>query len=579
MNHKVIHGGTIVTTEGLIEADIHIEGQTIAAIGRNLPLPDDAQSIDARGCFLLPGVIDPHTHIVLDTGGFRTADDWQSGTATAALGGVTTVIDFATQFPGQDVRGAVANRQREILGIASADPRDLRLRPVPTPFPPYIDYALHCMLTVLPETDDELAAWMSDLKQAGISAIKVYTTYRPLYYQDDAVILRSFRAAARADLVVMVHAENDAIVSAATAGCVQAGHTSLAYHGEARPALAEVEAVHRLLFLAREARCELYVVHNSVGRSVELIAEARQNGQRVYSETCPQYLLADDRNYAAADAWRWIMQPPLRDPYQPAYLMQLLASGAIDTLGTDHCDYTIAQKLGLRPWQDEEVTAALAELSPEQRALIEARLGLFDGRPRSLAEAAHVVGLEPDMARTREMEALRKLQPYLDRLQAAARELADIDWDAVRRDVQSIGGPQLPFTRTPGGLPGLQTALPLMVTEGVMAGHISWSQLAALMSTNPARIFRLYPRKGHIQVGADADIVIYDPFGEYEISDAEQATVGGFSPYAGRKVQGRVRDTLVRGAVVVRDGRLVGQPGWGQYIPANMDIGKGPGYR
>lgn len=568
MNDTLIRNGRIVTASGLLDADIWIHGEIIAAIGRELPAPAGAKTIDARDCILLPGIIDPHTHIVLDTGGFRTADDWQHGTASAALGGVTTVIDFATQFPGQDARTAVANRHRQILGIAETDPAALQARPAPTPFPPHIDYALHCMLTVLPETDAELDRWMADLRAAGVSAIKIYTTYHPFYYQDDAVLLRSLRAAARADLVVMVHAENDAIVTAATAAHVQAGQTSLVYHGQARPALAEVEAVQRLLFLAHEARCELYVVHNSVGRSVELIARARQNGQRVYSETCPQYLLADERIYAGPAAWRWIMQPPLRDPYQPAYLMQLLAAGAVDTLGTDHCDYTIAQKLGLRPWQDEEIAAAMAELSPDQGAIVEARLGLFDGRTRSLAAAAHALGLDLDTARTREAEALRKLQPYHERLQAAAQELAAIDWDAVRQDAQTVGGPQLPFTRTPGGLPGLQTALPLMVTYGVMAGHISWPQLAALMSTNPARIFRLFPRKGQVQVGADADLVIYDPHGEYEISDAEQATIGGFTPYAGRKVQGRVRDTFVRGQAVTRDGQLVGPAGWGQYIPS-----------
>lgn len=571
MKELLIRNGRIVTETDVIAADILIRDETIVAIGRELITSPSCEIIDATDCYVLPGVIDPHVHIQLDTSVFRTADDWQTGTATAVLGGVTTVIDFATQFPGQNPRQAVAIRHREILGVQSTDLAALRQRPLSAPQQPYGDYALHCMLTILPETDEELEQWMDDLKQAGVSAIKIYTTYRPNYYQDDATLLRSMRAAAKADLVVMVHAENDAIVTAATQAHIRAGETSLAYHGSARPALAEVEAVHRLLFLAEEARCELYIVHNSVGRSVELIAEARQQGQRVHSETCPQYLLLDERKYEGEDAWRFIMQPPLRDPYQPAHIWQLLATGAVSTLGTDHCDYTIAQKLGLRPWHDEQVEAALAALSPEQRAMIVARLGLFDGRARSLSEAAHYLGLDEQTARARELEALRKLQSHYEALQAANAELAAIDWDAVRADAQTVGGPRLPFTQTPGGLPGLQTALPLMVTYGVMAGHITWPQLVRLMSTNPARIFRLFPRKGHLQVGADADVVIYDPHGEDEIHDADQATVGGFTPYAGMKVQGRVRDTLVRGRVVVREGAVVGEPGWGQYIPAEED--------
>lgn len=568
MAELLIRNGNVVTETEVISADLLIRGETIAAIGRDLTTSSTCKIIDASDCYVLPGIIDPHVHIQLDTGVFRTADDWQTGTATAALGGVTTVIDFATQFPDQDTQQAVANRHREILGVQSTDLAALRQRPLSVPYQPYIDYALHCMLTVLPEEDEELDRWMADLKQAGVSAIKIYTTYRPNYYQDDATLLRSLRAAARADIVVMVHAENDAIVTAATQALVRAGKTSLAYHGRARPALAEVEAVHRLLLLADEARCELYVVHNSVGRCVELIAEARQQGQRVHSETCPQYLLLDERKYEGEDAWRFIMQPPLRDPYQPAHIWQLLAEGAVSAVGTDHCDYTLAQKLGLRPWHDAEVESAMATLSSAQRDVIIARYGLFDGRQRTLPEVAHYLGLDVETAQALEEEGIRRLQAHQEVLHAAATALEAIDWDAVRANAQTVGGPRLPFTQTPGGLPGLQTALPLLVTYGVEAGHITWPHLLRLMSTNPARIFRLYPRKGRLQVGTDADIVIYDPRGEAEIRDADQATVGGFTPYAGMKVQGRVRDTIVRGHVVVEDGVLVGEAGWGQYIPA-----------
>lgn len=548
MHTLLIRGGVVVTDTDSYPADVLVRGEQITALGHDLAT-DGAEIIDANGCFVLPGLIDPHVHIALDTGIFRTADDWHIGTAAAALGGVTTVIDFATQFPGQDTRQAVANRHREV-GATGRSPLL------------HIDYALHCMLTVLPTDDDTLDRWMADLMADGVSAIKIYTTYRPNYYQDDASLLRSMRAAARAGLVVMVHAENDALVSAATTGHVAAGETGLAYHGSARPALAEVEAVHRCLFLADQARCELYVVHCSVGRSAALIAAARQQGQRVHAETCPQYLLLDERRYAGADAWRYIMQPPLRDPYQPAYLLQLLGDGSISALGTDHCDYTIAQKLGFRPYRNPDLQPSLDALRPDQQAVLEARLGLFDGRPRSLEETAHVLDLDLQTVRMRELEALHKLAAYHTVLEAAAHELEGFDL--------SQEAPRLPFTQTPGGLPGLQTALPLLVTYGVLPGHLSWSDLVRLMSMNPARIFKLHPRKGHLAPGADADLVIYDPQGERTLADSEQATVGRFTPYAGMRVSGRVRDTFVRGQAVVRDGALTGPAGWGTYIPSSF---------
>ncbi len=556
----LIRNGILVTETETFSADIFIEDQTITAIGQHLPTSLATEIIDAKGCYVLPGVIDPHVHIQLDTGVFRTADDWEIGTATAALGGVTTVIDFATQFPHQCAREGVAARHREVLGIATTDLQILETASPQTPHPPYIDYALHCMLTVLPDDDAELDAWMEDLRAAGISAIKIYTTYRPNYYQNDAELLRSMTAAAKAGLVVMVHAENDAMVGEATQRLVAQNATELRNHGRARPGYAEIEAAHRVLFLADKARAELYIVHNSMGRTVELIAEARQNGQRVWSETCPQYLLLDERKYDGQDAWRYIMQPPLRDPFQPSFLWQLLASGQIHALGTDHCDYTQAQKLGLRPLRKEEWVRQLDALDPQVKEIITARFGLFDGRPRSQEEVAHYLAMPLDQVQRAEETALARIPDLPDLAMRLIQDLQRLDPETTP--------PQLPFTQTPGGLPGLQTALPLMVTYGIMEGHIDWPDLVRLMSGNPARIFRLHHRKGALRPGLDADIVIYDPHGTRPLTDGEQATIGGFTPYRGMNVIGGVRDTLVRGKIIVRDGELVGPRGWGRYIPS-----------
>ncbi|NPA90442.1 MAG: dihydropyrimidinase [Chloroflexi bacterium] len=450
----LITNGLVVTETGTYPLDLLVRGQRIVALGRELPRTGVDRVIDATGMFVLPGVVDPHVHIQLDTGIYRTDDDWEIGTRVAAFGGVTTVVDFATQFPGQDVREAVQNRHDEV------DHKAL------------VDYGLHVMLTDLPEEDDQLEAWMRDLVTLGTPAAKIYTTYRPNYYQDDAALMRVFRAAARTGVLVMVHAENDAIVTYHTQKLVREGKTSLTYHAQARPPLAEAEAVRRVLYLAHEAQCPVYIVHCSTDAAVEAIHKAKQEGQTAYAELCPQYLLLDDSAYEGPHPEWVIMQPPLR----PAPIVQQqwknLEMGKVDALGTDHCDYSIAQKT-------------------------------------------------------------------------------------------ATGN----FTNTPGGIPGLETALPLMATYAVLRGSMDWHELMRLMSTRPAQLFGLYPRKGTLLPGSDADIVLYDPRGTRRIHARDLHGVSGYTPYEGMEVDGRVYLTMVRGRVVVEDGELTGTPGWGVFVP------------
>jgi dihydropyrimidinase len=532
----LIQHGNLITPAGDMRADLRLVGERIHSIGFGLePEPAD-EVIDATNCFVLPGLVDPHTHIQLDTGIYQTPDDWTVGTRTAACGGVTTVIDFATQFPEQDVRQAVEQRLAQAHDMAC------------------VDYALHVMLTDLPKSDQTLDSWMADLADLGTPSAKVYTTYRPNYYQDDDSLLRVFRTAAQHGVVVLVHCENDAMVTSATRRLVEADKVDLTFHGQGRPALAEVEAVNRCLLLAGEARCPLYVVHCSTSRSVSLVRAARQAGQIAFAETCPQYLLLDEQAYEG-DHPEWaIMQPPLRAPGEQDGLWSSLRAGAIATLGTDHCDYTLFQKHGLRPLQEPAVQQALAALSDEEREMVVLRAGLRDGWHREWREVARAMGRSRDAIRRLETEVIRGLREANGAL------------ETIREATAINGGPRLPFTQTPGGIPGLETALPLLATYGVAAGRLTWSELVRLMASNPAKIFGLYPRKGALQPGADADVVVFDPSVAWTIRSVELHNIAGYTPYEGRKLQGAVRTTISRGRIVYRAGEFVGERGWGHFV-------------
>ncbi|MGD2179178.1 MAG: dihydropyrimidinase [Anaerolineae bacterium] len=445
----LIRDGTLAIPQGLLEADLLVQGERIKALGQGLPESHDTRIIEAEGCYVLPGVIDGHTHIQLDAGVYQTPDDWLIGTRAAACGGVTTVVDFATQFPGQRLRQAVEAR------LAEAERAT-------------IDYAFHMMVTDLPPgREDELA----DLVDAGITSVKLYTTYRPNYYADDATILRLLKACASLGLLPLVHCENDDLVTAQTEALVRKGKTGWRYHGCSRPALAEQEAVQRVLFLAEAAECPIHICHCSSPGSVALVAEARDNGQPATCETCPQYLLLDSTVYGGPEPWRYILQPPLRDSEELDWLWAMVEGGMVDSIVTDHCDYAKAQKL-------------------------------------------------------------------------------------ARDD----------FTQTPGGLPGLETLLPLLFTYGTAGRRLTLAHLVELLSAAPARLWGLWPRKGTLQPGSDADIVVYDPAPESVITGDALHHLAGYTPYEGMPVQGRVKATISRGQIVYREGRFTGREGRGRFV-------------
>jgi dihydropyrimidinase len=448
----LIRGGTVVDEDGERQLDVVVRDGRIAL----LALPDetpigDPETIDATGLYVLPGVIDPHTHFSLDTGSGRTADDFTTGSGSAAAGGVTSYINFAIQHPEQGFEAALDAVRQEAEGGS------------------IVDWSMHLNITHL---DDGWERALERVVDGGVSSAKVYTTYKDtVFYVDDYTIHRLMERSGDAGMLVQMHAENDDILAGTRRDLVARGLTSFAYHAAARPAVAEAEAVSRGIFFSRVTGSPIYFVHLSSPLSVDLVSEARQRGAAAIAETCPHFLCLDDSVYAGEDAIRYLMTPPIRSEEMRKGLWERVAKGEIHSVGSDHCGYSLAQR-----------------------------------------------------------------------------------------------GEAEDFTRVSPGIPGVETSLPLLYTFGVEAGLIGMTDLVRLLATGPARVFGLYPRKGRLGEGADADIVLFDPKARGTLRDADLHSAAGFSPYAGLELSGRVRTTICRGRVVYDRGKVTGEPGWGRFI-------------
>jgi len=445
----LIRGGSVVTADGERTADVLVRDGTIAEVRPGIDTGVDV--IDATGLLVMPGVVDPHTHLLLDTGTTRTADDFESGSLSAAAGGVTTFLDFAPQQAGQRFAQALHSRRELIDGRS------------------YIDYAIHLNIAHLPE------GWERDLRamvDAGVTSAKIYTTYRgTIFYADDWTWYRLMERSGEAGFLVQVHAENDAIVEGMALQLAGEGKTSLKYHAQARPAVAEAEAVGRGLLFSRATGSPVYFVHLSTPLAVDLISDARRSGAQAIAETCPHYLVLDDSRYDQPDAARYVMTPPLRDLKSQAQLWERLSRGAIQSIGSDHCGFSLSQRAGVDDFR---------EISP--------------------------------------------------------------------------------------GIPGVETSLLLMHSVGVVPQRLSRSDLVRLLSTNPAKIFGLWPQKGDLLPGSDADIVLFDPRPQRVLSASELHSRAGFSPYEGLTVTGKVHTTICRGRVIYQQGAIVGDRGFGRFV-------------
>ena len=455
----LIRGGTVVTDEILSPGDILIEDGRIVKISKSID-PDETEAagteiIRAEGRIVMPGAVDIHTHMDLDVGIARAIDDFYTGTVAAACGGTTTIVDHMAFGP----KGCSPWHQvKEYHRLADGNA--------------VVDYGFHGVLQhVGGEVLDEMA---QIAKEEGITSFKAYMTYDGRL--DDLDLMKVLERAAKEKILIAVHCENHGIVTYFRERFVQEGRTQARWHPVSRPAEAEAEAVNRLLYLAKAAgEAPVYVVHLSTRKGLEEILKAKAAGQaRIGAETCPQYLLLDEKLYDdPQEGLKAIMAPPLRRQEGRDALWEALKKNELDTVATDHCPLTFARQ---------------------------------------------------------------KQQGALD------------------------------FTQCPSGAPGVEERLILLYSEGVRKGRITLPQLVRYACTNPAKVAGLYPRKGTIEAGADADLVILNPETEQTITAGQMHGAADYTCYEGLKVMGRVERVLLRGKTIVRDGEFTGERGDGQYL-------------
>ena len=447
----LIKNGNVVTAVDNYKADILIEEDKVAIIGINLNMETD-KVIDASGKLVIPGGIDPHTHMELPFGGTFASDDFRTGTIAAAHGGTTTIIDFAVQYHGESLIQAVDNWHKKAEGKTA------------------IDYGFHLITTDLP---DERVPEMRQLINEGVMSFKLFMAYPGVFLVDDATIFRAMKNAGNWGGLICMHAENGIVINEIIRHALAEGKTAPKYHALTRPTKAEAEGVHRAIAIAEMAEAPVYIVHLSCSDALDEVREARDNGLPAYAETCPQYLFLDYSLYErdGFEGAKWVMTPPLREKWNQDKLWQGLRGNDLQVVSTDHCPFCMKEK----------------------------ELGLDD------------------------------------------------------------------FTKIPNGGPGVEHRMSLIYNGGVAGGRIGLNRFVELTSTAAAKLFGLFPRKGTIAVGSDADIVVFDPNEEMTISAAAHHMNVDYSAYEGMKVKGVTKTVLSRGKVVIDNGNYVGKPGDGRF--------------
>ena len=444
----LIQNGTVVRPAGCVRADLLTENGVIAKIAPHIDAPN-ARVIDAAGCYVFPGFIDTHTHLDLDLTATTTADDFDTGTKAALVGGTTTVLDFATQDRGMTMQDALDKWHQKADGNSSCN------------------YGFHMAVS---EWNDARKAEVDSMIAQGVTSFKMYMVY-PAMRVDDGKIYDAIKYMKERDCLIGVHCENYDLLNARIDELHAAGRFDPMAHALSRPDIVEAAGVSALMRTAELADAPVWVVHCSAEASLDEIDLARGRGVEVYAETCPQYITLDRKQYDEPDGEKYIMSPPLRLAHDREAIKRALGDGQIDFVGTDHCSFTMEQKA----------------------------LGNGD------------------------------------------------------------------FAKVPNGGAGIQNRAELIYTYAVREGYVTVEQMAALLSENAAHIFGMFPQKGVLQEGSDADIVIFDPNAPHTISWRTNLHNCDNSPYEGMTAVGKTRDVILGGELVVEDGTIV-KPYCGKYV-------------
>lgn len=447
----LIRNGQIITAVDNYKADILIEGETVSVIGAKLDMEADV-TIDATDRFVIPGGIDPHTHMELPFGGTQASDDFRTGTIAAAHGGTTTIIDFAVQNKGQSLLEGVDSWHKKAEGKCA------------------IDYGFHLITT---ELEDRQIEEMYTVMDEGVTSFKMFMAYPGVFLVDDATIFRAMNSAGARGGLICMHAENGVVINEIIKHALAKGHTAPKYHALTRPTIAEAEGVHRAIAIAEMAESPVYIVHLSCADALNQVREARDRGIPAFAETCPQYLFLSIDDYGEDfNGAKYVMTPPLREKKNQAELWKGLKMDDLQVISTDHCPFCMKEQ----------------------------------------------------------------------------KELGKDD-----------------FTKIPNGAPGVEHRVSL-IYKGVVDNHISLNRFVELTSTAAAKMFGLFPKKGTIAVGSDADIVIFDPNGEQTIGVKSHHMNVDYSAYEGWKLKGVVETVLSRGRIVVDKGDFKGKSGNGKFL-------------
>ncbi|MDT7541784.1 MAG: dihydropyrimidinase [Acidobacteriota bacterium] len=448
----IIKNGRVVTAVDDYRADVLIEGEVVSTIGARLDVEAD-RVIDAAGKLVIPGGIDPHTHMELPFGGTQASDDFRTGTIAAAFGGTTTIIDFAVQYKGEALRQGLDNWHAKAEGKAA------------------IDYGFHLIVTDL---EDARVPELYKAMDEGVSSFKLFMAYPGVFLADDATIFRAMSAAGQRGGLICMHAENGIVINEIIKRALAEGRTSPKYHALTRPTIAEAEGVHRAIRIAEMAESPVYIVHLSCADALNQVREARDRGLPAFAETCPQYLFLSIDDYGEGfEGAKYVMTPPLREKWNQQELWKGLKTDDLQVISTDHCPFCMKEQ----------------------------------------------------------------------------KELGRGD-----------------FSKIPNGAPGVENRMALIYNGGVVEQRISLNRFVELTSTAAAKMFGLFPRKGTIAVGSDADIVIFDPDKEQTFSVKTQHMNADYSAYEGKTVKGVVDVVLSRGRVVVENGEFKGKAGDGQFL-------------